>query len=118
MSQYLSSWGPLYTSHSAPPQLNFVPLGVEFDENFKKPTYRVSTSGFHNVSPQQCNPVETFDGSQLNPSPTSITGSTIHSGMFMGQTQNLAEKPESPTLVSTDTPQSVSITCTCTYMYM
>lgn len=71
-------------------------------------------SGLHNVSPQQRSPVGTFDGGQLNigGSPnhpgTIMTGSPSHSGMFLGQTRNLALKPESPTLMATETPENVS----------
>lgn len=70
-------------------------------------------SGLPNVSPQQCSPVGTFDGGQLNiggsPNPPGVimSGSPNH-GMFLGQTQNLALKPESPTLMATETPENVS----------
>ena len=74
-------------------------------------------SGLHSVSPNHCSPVGgTFDNGQLN-----VGGSPNHSGMLMtgspshmfvgGQPQNLTLKPESPTLMTTDTPENVSSPC-------
>ena len=69
-------------------------------------------SGLPSVSPQQRSPVGTYDGGQLT-----IGGSPSHPGMllagspsavFVGQSQNLALKPESPTMMATETPENVS----------
>ena len=68
-------------------------------------------SGLPSVSPQQCSPVGTFDaGGQLN-----IGGSPSHPGAVMSGSpshmfvpQKLALKPESPTLMTTETPENVS----------
>ena len=72
-------------------------------------------SGLPSASPQRRSPVGTFDGGQLNiaGSPShpgvNMTGSPSHPGMFVSQPQTLGLKPESPTMMATETPENVSL---------
>ena len=124
VSQFLSSQGPHYTSHSAPAQHNtpFARGGMPgLGGNMTSFSVRKDPmlSGLPSASPQQRSPVGTFDGGQLNVggSPNHpgmlMTGSPSHSGLFVGQPpQNLVLKPESPTMMATETPENVSdISC-------
>jgi hypothetical protein len=119
VSQFLSSQGPHYTSHSAPAQHNtpFARGGMPgLGGNMTSFSVRKDPmlSGLPSASPQQRSPVGTFDGGQLNVggSPNHpgmlMTGSPSHSGLFVGQPpQNLVLKPESPTMMATETPENI-----------
>lgn len=119
VSQYLSSQGPHYASQSAPTQHNNAFARGAMGQGGNMTSFSVRKdpmlSGLPSASPQQRSPVGTFDGGQLNigGSPNHpgmlMTGSPSHSGMFVGQPpQNLALKPESPTMMATETPENVS----------
>ena len=121
VSQYLSSQGPHYASHSAPAQHNAFGRGGGMPGHGGNMTsFSVHKDpmlgGIPSASPQQRSPVGTFDGGQLNiggspnhPGMLMTGGSPSHSGMFVGQPpRNLALKPESPTMMATETPENVS----------
>ena len=120
VSQFLSSQSPHFASHSAPAQQNtgFPPPGIPgLHGNLTSFSVRTDPmlGGVPSASPHQRSPVGTFDGGQqlnLGGSPSHagllMTGSP--SGMFVGQPQTLALKPESPTMMATETPENVSLT--------
>ena len=124
VSQYLSSQSPHFASHSAPAQQNmgFPPAPMAgLGANMTSFSVRKDPmlSGVPSASPQQRSPVGTFErspvgtfeGGQLN-----IGGSPSHAGMllagspsqvFVNQPQSLVLKPDSPTMMATETPENV-----------
>ncbi|CAI8007593.1 Transcription factor E3 [Geodia barretti] len=113
VSQYLSSQSPHFASHSAPTQPNAGFGHSHMAGNMASFSVRKDPmlSGVPSASPQQRSPVGTYDGGQLN-----VGGSPSHAGMllagspsgvFVGGPQNLALKPESPTMMATETPENI-----------
>ena len=115
VSQYLSSQSPHFASHSAPTQPNTGFGHSHMAGNMASFSVRKDPmlSGVPSASPQQRSPVGTYDGGQLNigggsPSHAGMLLAGSPSGVFVGGPQNLALKPESPTMMATETPENVS----------